>query len=221
MADARIRITEGTGLYLDEESLSVSGYTVHRPRVILSGTGATDFALPVAHDAADAGGSLKVGAKASINLPSAVSADSDRVDIAATRQGEIYTVNTPGLGYYHIPGYGRAPLMVSYQESSGITAGTGMQLVAAGGSGVYTYLVAVRFIWANGSTAWQIRKGTVSGSVVWVGQSNTTNMETHEEAPWPQYIAKSDANAALWLNVTSTTSVTTSVLYCRYVQATV
>jgi len=221
MADARIRITEGTGLYLDEESLTIGGYTVHRPRFQIAGTGATDLALPVAHDAADAGNSLKIGAKASINFPSAVSADGDRVDIAATRQGDLYAVSTPTLGYYYVPGYGRAQLMVSYQESASIVSSTGMQLVAAGGAGVYTYIVSVRFIWASGATAWQIRKGTVGGTVLWVGQSNTTNMETHEEAPPPQYLAKSDANAALWLNVTTTTTTSTAIVYCRYVQATV
>lgn len=221
MANSRVRITEGSGVYLDEESLTVDGYTVNRGRFEIAGAGATDLVLPVAHDAVDAGNPLKIGGKSSINLPSAVSADSDRVDAAFTRQGELYVAATPMLGSYYVPGYGRAPLMVSYQESASIVDTVGMQLVAAGGSGVYTYVVAVRFIWASGGTAWQIRKGTVSGSVVWVGQTNTTNMEAREEAPFPQYIAKSNANEALWLKVTTTTTTSTAIVYCRYVQATV
>lgn len=219
MANSRVRITEGSGVYLDEESLTVDGYTVNRGRFEIAGSGATDLVLPVAHDAVDAGNPLKIGGKSSINYASSVSADGDRVDAAFTRDGQQYAVSTPTLGKYYIPGYGLAMVQVASQFTVSVTAGTGVQLVAAGGSGVYTYIVGVRLLWAGGTTAWTIRKGTVLGSVVWFGQSNTTNMEVFETCAPPQFIAKSDANSALWLDVSS--SVTNGGALIRYVQATV
>lgn len=65
---------------LDSETLTVGANTVERERVMLAGTGATDFILPVAHDAPDAGSPLKIGGKASSTTPADVSLTGDRVD---------------------------------------------------------------------------------------------------------------------------------------------
>lgn len=82
MADSYIAIDEPATVdkKLDTEQLSVGANTVERERIVLSGTGATDFALPVAHDAADAGNPLKIGGKAKAAAPADVSADADRVN---------------------------------------------------------------------------------------------------------------------------------------------
>lgn len=222
MADARIQITEGTGKYLDEESLSLGGYTVHRPRFQIAGAAATDLCLPVAHDAADAGNPLKVGASASINFPSAVSADGDRVNLAATRTGALYTVGAPALGYQYIPGYGFAAQSIIVTTGLTITAGTGVSLIPAGGAGVYTYLLAIKVMWGVATaTTWLVKKGTVGGTIMWTGQTGTTGPESDEAAPPGQYLAKSDANAALWLDVSNTVTAGAGNFHVRYVQATV
>ena len=82
MADSYIAIDEPATVdkKLDTETLTVGANTVERERVILSGAGATDFALPVAHDAADAGNPLKIGGRASAAAPTDVSAGNDRVN---------------------------------------------------------------------------------------------------------------------------------------------
>ena len=65
---------------LDSETLTVGANTVERERVQISGAGATDLILPVAHDAVDAGNPLKIGGKASSSAPADVSLTGDRVD---------------------------------------------------------------------------------------------------------------------------------------------
>lgn len=91
MANSFIAIDEpaATDKKLDTEQLTVGANTVERERVILSGAGATDFALPVAHDAADAGNPLKIGGKAQSSAPADVSATGDRVDAYFDMKGRL------------------------------------------------------------------------------------------------------------------------------------
>lgn len=91
MADSFIIIDEPavTDKKLDTEQITVGANTVERERFIISGQGATDFSLPVAHDAVDAGNPLKVGGRASSSAPADVSASGDRVNAYFDMKGRL------------------------------------------------------------------------------------------------------------------------------------
>lgn len=91
MADSYIAIDEPAVVdkKLDTEEITVGANTVQRERVILSGVGATDFSLPVAHDAVDSGNPLKIGGKARSSAPADVSSTGDRVDAYFDMKGRL------------------------------------------------------------------------------------------------------------------------------------
>lgn len=140
-SDTTVAVTAGTGT-------SVATRTVdsqHRQKVVIGGAedGESYVFLP-AHDAADAGSPLKVGGRASLALPTAVSADGDRVNARFTREGALSTIATPVAGKVWIDGTG----IISHQFVCGTGAlNNAMQtIVSAGGASVRCYVTSIQAV---------------------------------------------------------------------------
>ena len=122
MADSTIAATPGVGLLLDSEKLAVGANPeVHRQRIEIAGAAATDIVSPVAHDAVDAGNSLKIGGKASRAVPTEVSAAGDRVDAFYSLNGQQGIIATVEHGFM-------------YWSNAATTGGGRVQVLSATGS---------------------------------------------------------------------------------------
>lgn len=140
MADSTIAATEGSGILLDSESLTVGSNTVKRQRVQVYGAAATDFVGLPAHDEADTGSPLKIGGKANQSVPTAVS-DADRVNAWFDREGAAHTVSRQEPARVWVAGAGR--LSISRGGGSYASVGSPGTSVVAAAASTYTYVVGL------------------------------------------------------------------------------
>lgn len=129
MANGYIATTEGSGKNIATNSISEDAVTKQIQRNVLNDSSGNE--LSVAHDAADAGGSIKAGAKATTSMSGRTAvADADRTDLVGDTQGALIT--RPYCSLEDI---------VSGNASN--TDGTSTSLIAAQAAGVKTYITSI------------------------------------------------------------------------------
>lgn len=231
MADSYIGITEGSGSKLDAEQLTVSSTAVKRERVQVAGTGAAEVQAvlaadpaagaygsvvrlvgQVAHDAADIGSPVKIGGKASISEATSP-VDADRVDAWFATSGALMTHPLPVLHQKTRIVGAAAPLTINRATSTS-TSGTATQIVAAGGSGVYTYVIGVALA-AVGTAGSILTVETSAPATLWqipIG----ANAYNQVFAPTGMYLFRSTVNDVLNVKWTIASQAPTSVLVTLY-----
>lgn len=140
-SNTTVGITEGAGKLVGTRTVD----SEHRQKVCIGGAedGESYVFLP-AHDAVDAGAPLKVGGYASLALPTAVSADGDRVNARFTREGALATVAAPVANKVWIDGQGFAPIQSA--TASGALNNATQTIVTSGGGSLRVHVTAIRVL---------------------------------------------------------------------------
>ncbi len=210
-SDTTVAVTAGSGISVATRTVD----SAHRQKVVLGGAedGESYVYLP-AHDAADAGSPLKVGGRASLALPTAVSADGDRVNARFTREGALATVVTPVADKVWVDGQG----LTSLQSSCGNGAlnGAATTIVTAGGTGIRTYVTSIQVICSafTGAGYVTLRDGA-STNIYPIGGITAANTVASGCAPSGGFLCYTTANTALQIFLSGNASLIWTVTYYR------
>lgn len=147
MTNGYIATTEGSGKNIGSYSITEDALTKQLQRIVLNDSSGNE--LSVAHDTADSGGSIKVGAKATTSMSgrTAVS-DADRTDLVGDTQGALIT--RPYCSLEDI---------VSGNASN--TDGSSTSLISAQAAGVKTYITSITITNTSSSNIYvELKDGT-------------------------------------------------------------
>ncbi len=208
-SNTTVGITEGAGKLV--ATRTVDG--AHAQKVVIGGAedGESLIHLP-AHDAADAGAPFKIGGRASLALPSAVSADGDRVNARFTREGALAVVSVPVAGQVWVDGTGLVTTAVSVGTS--VLNNASAAVVNAQGAGLRAYVTAVTAFCAAFTGAGYVTLRDNATDVFPVAGLTAVNIGGPGFiAPPGSYLCRTTANTALNLYFSGNGTVKWAVSY--------
>jgi hypothetical protein len=193
-SNTTIGITEGAGKLVATRTVD----SAHCQKICIGGAedGESLVNLP-AHDAADAGAPLKIGGRASLALPTAVSADGDRVNARFTREGALATVSTQIVGKVFVDGQGLTNLQSTTSNATlGASSASG---VTAGGSGLKVYVTSVSVVCSTFANAGYVtlRDGSGGSDIYQVGGITAVNTGNSIAAAGNGFLCSTSLNTAL------------------------
>jgi hypothetical protein len=202
-SDTTVAVTAGSGISVATRTVD----SAHRQKVVIGGAedGESYVYLP-AHDAADAGSPLKVGGRASLALPTAVSADGDRVNARFTREGAMAVVNVVTAGTVWVDGTGLVTTQSAFSTSSLNNSAT--TAVAAAGSGLRAYVTSVYALCVTtfGGAGYVTLRDNTTDILPVAGITAVNIGGPFLVAPPGGYLCRTTANTALNIYFSGTTS---------------